>query len=70
VVIVPLIQSLLPVGETLGKCGACNHGFTYYYHYLRGRNAQHTRAMKEALALGASHWQTIYKVVIHILHLG
>jgi hypothetical protein len=32
----------LPVGETaLGKCGACNHGFTYY-HYLRGRNAQHT----------------------------
>jgi phosphate transport system permease protein len=28
------------------------------------------RAMKEAsLALGASHWQTIYKV-IHILHLG
>jgi phosphate transport system permease protein len=29
------------------------------------------RAMKEAsLALGASHWQTIYKVVIHILHLG
>jgi hypothetical protein len=32
----------LPVGETaLGKCGACNHGFTYYYHYLRGRNATH-----------------------------
>jgi phosphate transport system permease protein len=36
----------------------------YYYHYFRGRNAQHTaRAMKEASLALASHWQTIIKVV-------
>jgi phosphate transport system permease protein len=32
-------------------------------------DAMRNRAMKEAsLALGASHWQTIYKVVILIRH--
>jgi phosphate transport system permease protein len=44
----------LPVGETAfsGKCGACNHGFTYLS--LSQRTMRNTpRAMKEAsLALG------------------
>jgi phosphate transport system permease protein len=69
VVIVPLIQSVfgLPVGET-GLAGSIVLAIMALPTIITiSEDAMRTtpRAMKEAsLALGASHWQTIYKVVI------
>jgi phosphate transport system permease protein len=55
----------LPVGETaLAGSVVLAIMAAYYYHYLRGRNAQHTACHERRFSLGASHWQTIYKVVI------
>lgn len=69
VVIVPLIQQLfnLPVGET-GLAGSIILGIMALPTIITiSEDAMNTtpRAMKEAsLALGASKWQTIYKIVI------
>lgn len=69
VVIVPLIQSVfdLPVGET-GLAGSVILAIMALPTIITvAEDAIRTtpRAMKEAsLALGASHWQTIYKVVL------
>nr|WP_294935390.1 phosphate ABC transporter permease subunit PstC [uncultured Flavobacterium sp.] len=69
VVIVPMIQSVfnLPVGET-GLAGSVVLAIMALPTIITiSEDAMNNtpRAMKEAsLALGASHWQTIYKVVI------
>lgn len=69
VIIVPLIQTTfnLPVGET-GLAGSIVLGIMALPTIITiSEDALHNtpRAMKEAsLALGASKWQTIYKVVI------
>jgi phosphate transport system permease protein len=69
VVIVPLIQSLfgLPVGETAlaGSVVLAIMALPTIITISEDAMRNTPRAMKEAsLALGASHWQTIYKVVI------
>lgn len=69
VVIVPFLQQTfkLPVGET-GLAGSIVLGIMALPTIITvAEDAMRTvpRAMKEAsLALGASHWQTIYKVII------
>ena len=70
VVIVPLIQSLfnLPVGETAlaGSVVLAIMALPTIITISEDAMRNTPRAMKEAsLALGASQWQTIYKVVIH-----
>lgn len=69
VVIVPLIQSVfnLPVGETAlaGSVVLAIMALPTIITISEDAMRNTPRAMKEAsLALGASHWQTIYKVVI------
>lgn len=69
VVIVPLIQDLfnLPVGETAlaGSVVLAIMALPTIITISEDAMRNTPRAMKEAsLALGASHWQTIYKVVI------
>lgn len=69
IVVVPLIQQMfnLPVGET-GLAGCIILGIMALPTIITiSEDAIRTtpRAMKEAsLALGATHWQTIYKVII------
>ncbi|MDQ3048307.1 MAG: phosphate ABC transporter permease subunit PstC [Bacteroidota bacterium] len=69
VIIVPLIQKMfdLPVGET-GLAGSIILGIMALPTIITiSEDAMHNtpRAMKEAsLALGASKWQTIYRVVV------
>ncbi|MCW2119197.1 phosphate ABC transporter permease subunit PstC [Flavobacterium sp. 7A] len=69
VVIVPLIQSTfnLPVGETAlaGSVVLAIMALPTIITISEDAMRNTPRAMKEAsLALGASHWQTIYKVVV------
>ena len=69
VIIVPLIQSVfnLPVGETAlaGSVVLAIMALPTIITISEDAMRNTPRAMKEAsLALGASHWQTIYKVVI------
>lgn len=69
VIIVPLIQSTfnLPVGETAlaGSVVLAIMALPTIITISEDAMRNTPRAMKEAsLALGASHWQTIYKVVI------
>jgi phosphate transport system permease protein len=69
VIIVPLIQDLfnLPVGETAlaGSVVLAIMALPTIITISEDAMRNTPRAMKEAsLALGASHWQTIYKVVI------
>jgi phosphate transport system permease protein len=69
VIIVPLIQSIfnLPVGETAlaGSVVLAIMALPTIITISEDAMRNTPRAMKEAsLALGASHWQTIYKVVI------
>ncbi|WP_366185266.1 phosphate ABC transporter permease subunit PstC [Flavobacterium ovatum] len=69
VIIVPLIQSTfnLPVGETAlaGSIVLAIMALPTIITISEDAMRNTPRAMKEAsLALGASHWQTIYKVVI------
>lgn len=69
VVIVPLIQKIfkLPVGETglSGSIVLAIMALPTIITIAEDAMRNTPRAMKEAsLALGASHWQTIYKVVI------
>ena len=69
VIVVPLIQKVfdLPVGET-GLAGSVILGIMALPTIITiSEDALRTtpRAMKEAsLALGATHWQTIYKVIL------
>jgi phosphate transport system permease protein len=69
VIIVPLIQNIfnLPVGETAlaGSVVLAIMALPTIITISEDAMRNTPRAMKEAsLALGASHWQTIYKVVI------
>jgi phosphate transport system permease protein len=69
VIIVPLIQDIfnLPVGETAlaGSVVLAIMALPTIITISEDAMRNTPRAMKEAsLALGASHWQTIYKVVI------
>jgi len=69
VVLVPLIQKLfnLPVGETafVGSLILAIMALPTIITVAEDAMRNTPRAMKEAsLALGANHWQTIYKVVI------
>jgi phosphate transport system permease protein len=69
VIIVPMIQSVfnLPVGETAlaGSVVLAIMALPTIITISEDAMRNTPRAMKEAsLALGASHWQTIYKVVI------
>ena len=66
IVIVPLIQKVfdLPVGET-GLAGSIIMALPTIITVSEDAMRNCPRAMREAsLALGATHWQTIYKVVI------
>ena len=75
IVIVPLIQKVfnLPVGET-GLAGSIVLAIMALPTIITvSEDAMRNcpRAMREAsLALGATRWQTIYKVVIPFLHFG
>jgi phosphate transport system permease protein len=67
VVIVPLIQSLLVYLLVKLLAGSVVLAIMVFTIITISEDAMRNtpRAMKEAsLALGASHWQTIYKVVI------